>query len=371
MNDITTVELDLAERSYPIHIGKGLLEKASDLIPIDLSAKNIFILYDKNVYPYVQVLEKSLAGKTGDIKTLSVKGGEPTKSYDGLQKTLDWLLDNKVDRQSVLIAVGGGVIGDLGGFAASIVMRGIPYVQIPTTLLAQVDSSVGGKTGINTVQGKNLVGSFYQPKAVLCDIATLGTLPERELQAGYAEIVKYGLINDLPFFEWLEENGEKVLALDNDSLIHAVEKSCHAKAAIVAADERESGQRALLNLGHTFGHALEVSANYDGRLLHGEAVSIGMMMAFELSVKIGLCQQEEIDRIATHLKICGLKVKAGEITPFLKDNAEELVALMAGDKKAQAGKVGFILARGIGQSFQTYDVEQGNLVSVVQRSLEV
>lgn len=371
MNDITTVDVDLAERSYPIHIGKGLLDKASDLIPMDLSTKKVFILYDKNVYPYVQVLEESLAGKVGDIKTLSVKGGEPTKSYDGLQKTLDWLLDNDVDRQSVLIAVGGGVIGDLGGFAASVVMRGIPYIQIPTTLLAQVDSSVGGKTGINTAQGKNLVGSFYQPKAVLCDICTLGTLPERELQAGYAEIIKYGLINDLPFFEWLEENGEKVLALDSDALTYAVEASCKAKAAVVAADEKESGQRALLNLGHTFGHALEAAANYDGRLLHGEAVSIGMMMAFDMSVKMGLCPQEEPSRVEAHLKACGLKTQVKEITPDLKQSAEEIVDLMAGDKKAQEGKIGFILTRGIGQAFQTYDVERDDIVAVVQNSIEV
>lgn len=370
MSDTKTVELDLSERSYAIHIGKGLLERATDLIPLDLSDKKVFILYDENVYPYVQVLEGALAGKVSDSKTLSVKGGEPTKSYDGLQKTLDWLLDNKVDRQSVLIAVGGGVIGDLGGFAASVVMRGIPYIQIPTTLLAQVDSSVGGKTGINTGQGKNLVGSFYQPKVVLCDIGTLGTLPERELKAGYAEIVKYGLINDLSFFEWLEENGEKVLALDSEAVSCAVETSCKAKAAIVAADEQEKGQRALLNLGHTFGHALEAAAQYDGRLLHGEAVSIGMMMAFDLSVKMGLCSQEDPSRVEAHLKQSGLKTKASEITPALKQTSEELVELMAGDKKAKGNKIGFILTRGIGQAFQAYDVANDDVVTIVQNSLE-
>ena len=330
MKDIQKVEMDLSNRSYSIHIGKGLLAQAVDLIPIDMSDKKIFILYDQNVYPYVQTLEEALAGKIHSSKTLALKGGEPTKSYDGLQRTLDWLLENKVDRQSVLIAFGGGVIGDLGGFAASVVMRGIAYIQIPTTLLAQVDSSVGGKTGINTAQGKNLVGSFYQPKAVLCDIGTLGTLPERELRAGYAEIVKYGLINDLPFFEWLEENGEKVLALDSDAVIYAVETSCNAKAAIVAADEKEAGQRALLNLGHTFGHALEAAAKYDGRLLHGEAVSIGIMMAFDLSVKMGLCPQEDPSRVAAHLKQSGLKVKAGEIMPTISRSAEDLVDLMSG-----------------------------------------
>ncbi len=370
MSDITTVDLDLAERSYSIHIGKGLLEKAAELIPIDLSARKVFILYDKNVYPYVQVLEEALAGKAADTKTLGVKGGEPTKSYDGLQKVLDWLLENKVDRHSVLMAVGGGVIGDLGGFAASVVMRGIPYIQVPTTLLAQVDSSVGGKTGINTVQGKNLVGSFYQPKAVLCDIGTLGTLPERELKAGYAEIVKYGLINDLAFFEWLEKNGENVLALDSDAVSLAVKTSCEAKAAIVATDEKESGQRALLNLGHTFGHALEAAANYDGRLLHGEAVAIGMMMAFELSATMALCPQEDPGRVAEHLKACGLKTKISDISPPLKQSAEEIVELMAGDKKAQAGKIGFILTRGIAEAFQTYDVDMNEVTIIVQKSLE-
>lgn len=373
LKNTKTVKLDLGDRAYDIHIGKGLLEQVADLIPFDLSATKIFIIYDKNTYPYVQVLEEALAGKVLDSKALGLKGGESTKSYDGLEKTLDWLLDNKVDRQSFVIAVGGGVIGDLAGFAASIVMRGVPFVQIPTTLLAQVDSSVGGKTGINTAQGKNLVGSFYQPQAVLCDIGTLGTLPERELRAGYAEIIKYGFINDLKFVEWLENNAEQLLSLDYDALSYAVEKSCQAKAAIVAADEHEKGQRALLNLGHTFGHALEASAGYDGRLLHGEAVSIGMVMAFELSVKMGLCPREDLERVKAHLKSCDLKITASEINPELKHNAEELFDLMAGDKKAvsdQDGKkIGFILTRGIGQAFQTYDVERADVVRVVTESL--
>lgn len=374
MSSTKTIALDLGDRSYGIHIGKGLLERTHDLIPMELSDKKIFIVYDEKVYPYVQVLEEALAGKVYKSKTLSLKGGEPTKSYDGLEKTLNWLLENQVDRKSILIAVGGGVIGDLGGFCASIVMRGIPYVQIPTTLLAQVDSSVGGKTGINTAQGKNLVGSFYQPKAVLCDIGTLSTLPERELKAGFAEIVKYGFINDLSFFEWLEANGEKVLALDSEAVTYAVEASCKAKANIVAADEKEAGQRALLNFGHTFAHALEAAAGYDGRLLHGEAVSIGMMMAFDLSQKMGLCPQEDVSRAETYLKSCDLKISAGEISPPLKQSAEDIVALMAGDKKALSGKggskIGFILTRGIGQAFQNYDVDMDDVLSVVENSLK-
>lgn len=370
MSDIKKIDLDLGERSYAIHIGKGVLGQAIDLIPMDLSNKKVFILYDKNVYPYVQVLEEALAGKTYSVKTFGMKGGEQTKSYDGLQTAMDWMLNNKVDRQSVLVSVGGGVLGDLGGFAASIVMRGIPYIQIPTTLLAQVDSSVGGKTGINTKQGKNLVGTFYQPKAVFCDTGTLGTLPGRELQAGYAEIVKYGFISDLEFFEWLEENGEKVLALDNEAVSYAVEKSCQIKADIVAADEREHGKRALLNFGHTFGHALEAKAEYDGRLLHGEAVSIGMVMAFDLSAKMKLCSQEDPTRAVAHLKSLGLKTRVADIAPSLKCSAEEIVEAMAGDKKMQAGKIGFILSRGIGEAFQSFDVDIDIVTDIVRRSLE-
>ncbi len=362
------VHVGLKDRSYDIHIGKGILQHAADIIPDAYLGKKTFILYDENTYPYVQVLEEALAGKVLESRTLSLKGGEPTKSYDGLQKVIDWLLDNKVDRQSVLIAVGGGVIGDLGGFAASIIMRGIPFIQVPTTLLAQVDSSVGGKTGINTAQGKNLVGSFYQPKAVLCDICTLGTLPERQLLAGYAEIVKYGLINDLSFFEWLEGNSGAVLALEAEAIGYAVEMSCKAKAAIVAADEHEKGQRALLNLGHTFGHALEAAAHYDGRLLHGEAVAIGMMMAFDLSHKMGLCSQEDLSRVAAHLKACGLKIKTSEIVPLIKQSGEELVALMAGDKKAIDNKIGFILTHGIGQAFQDFDVNLNSVQQVLEES---
>lgn len=363
------VHLDLQDRSYDIHIGKALLEQAGEIIPEKYLNKKTFFIYDENTYPYVQVLEEALAGKVLESKSLSLKGGEPTKSYEGLQKVLDWLLEQKVDRQSVLIAVGGGVIGDLVGFASSIIMRGIPFIQVPTTLLAQVDSSVGGKTGINTGYGKNLVGSFYQPKAVICDVGTLGTLPSRELQAGYAEIVKYGLINNINFFEWLEENGEKVLELNNEAIITAVEISCQSKADIVAADENEKGQRALLNLGHTFGHALEAAAAYDGRLLHGEAVAIGMLMAFTISHRMGLCPQEDPSRVEAHLKQCGLKTKASEITPHLKQSSQKIVDLMASDKKAMNNKIGFILTHGIGQAFQSYDVDLNLVKQIVEESL--
>lgn len=370
MSAKTTVDLDLGKRSYSIHIGKALLEQSAELFPLELDKRKIFIIHDESVYPYVQVLEEALAGKVYAIKTLSLKGGEQTKSYDSLKKTLDWLLKNKIDRQSVVMAVGGGVIGDLGGFAASIILRGVQFIQVPTTLLAQVDSSVGGKTGINTDNGKNLVGTFYQPKMVLCDIGTLGTLPEREMQAGYAEIVKYGLINDAAFFEWLEENGEKVLALDTDAVTYAVETSCKAKAAIVAADEKEKGQRALLNLGHTFGHALEAAAGYDGKLLHGEAVAMGMVMAYELSAKMGLCSQEDPSRVQAHLKACGLKTSLADVSSVISQTPEEIVELMASDKKVVGGKIGFILTKGIGQAFQSYDVDLDDVTSVVKHSFE-
>lgn len=368
-NETKIVNVGLGDRAYDIHIGKGVLEQVADLIPRDLSNTKVFILYDKNTYPYVQVLEDALAGKVAESKTLGLKGGEQTKSYDGLQQTLDWLLDNKVNRQSLMIVVGGGVIGDLGGFAASIVMRGIPFVQVPTTLLSQVDSSVGGKTGINTAQGKNLVGAFYQPLSVICDLGTLGTLPEREVLTGYAEIAKYGLINDPEFFTWLEEKGEQVVALELEELSYAIETSCKAKAAIVAADEHEKGQRALLNLGHTFGHALEVSAKYDGRLLHGEAVAIGMMMAFSLSRRLGHCTNEDCARVKEHLKSLGLKNRIKHITPELQSSGEELYDLMLGDKKADGDKIGFILVRGVGQAFQTTDVPREEVIAVLNESM--
>jgi len=367
-----TLSVDLGDRSYDIHIGKGLIDTIEEYLPYsldDLKTRSVFILYDKNVYPYVQVMEGALGQKGVDTKIFAMKGGEPTKSYDGYFKVMDWLLENGVNRKSILMAVGGGVIGDLGGFAAASVMRGIDFVQVPTTLLAQVDSSVGGKTGINTAQGKNLVGAFYQPKAVICDLGTLGTLPDRELKAGYAEIVKYGLINDLAFFEWLEQNGEKVLSLEQDALSYAVYTSCAAKARVVNADEHEKGMRALLNLGHTFGHALEVAAHYDGRLLHGEAVSIGMVMAFDLSSKMGLCPQEHPARVEAHLKACGLKTQIADIQPHLSQTSEDLWDNMTRDKKASGGKIGFILTRGIGQAFQTTDVEQDAVLSLIKERL--
>jgi len=364
-----TVTVDLGSRSYPIHIGDGLLERAGDLIPLDLTSRNVFVVYDEAVEAHADRLTKSL--KAARVETLSVEGGEGSKSYSYLQTILDWLLDHHVDRQSVMIVMGGGVIGDLGGFAASIVLRGIPFVQIPTTLLSQVDSSVGGKTGINTAQGKNLVGSFYQPVAVLCDTDTLKTLPERELKAGYAEVVKYGLLGDAEFYNWLEQHAGKILKLNADTLTTAIGKSCLAKARIVGKDEREEqgGQRALLNLGHTFGHALEAAAGYDGRLIHGEGVSIGMVLAFRLCVKMGLCPGQDATRMEKHLASLGLKTNIRQIEPKLTQSADDIVQLMYHDKKATGGKIAFILTRGIGQAFQSKDVDMALVEAVVAESL--
>lgn len=300
----------------------------------------------------------------------SMKGGEPTKSYDGLQEVTDWLLEKGVNRQSVLIALGGGVIGDLGGFAASVTMRGIPYVQIPTTLLAQIDSSVGGKTGINTNQGKNLVGSFYQPQVVICDVGTLGTLPEREFKAGYAEMVKYGLINDADFFNALDGMNDNILDPKNEALMGAIETSCKAKAAVVAEDEKEAGQRALLNLGHTFGHALEAACGYDGRLLHGEAVAIGMVMAFQLSEKMRLCFTEDVQAVIRHFENKEMKTKIAQISPQITHTPEQLFEFMQKDKKAKDDSIGFILVKGIGQAFQTYDVQKEDVLGILQQSIE-
>lgn len=363
-----TLNVNLAERSYPIHIGAGILSRAGELIPLDLSGRKVFIIYDSNVEGHLATLQSAIKG---EVQALAVEGGEPSKSFAYLQNVLDWLLDHHVDRQSVVIVMGGGVVGDLGGFAASIVMRGVPFIQIPTTLLAQVDSSVGGKTGINTDHGKNLIGSFYQPVAVLCDTNLLKTLPERELKAGYAEIVKYGLLGDAEFYNWLEANGEKVLALKEEQLITAIEKSCTAKADIVGTDEREQqgGRRALLNLGHTFAHALEAAGGYDGRLLHGEAVSIGMVLAFRLCAKMGLCSGQDAVRMEKHLASCGLKTEIKQIEPHLSQSAGEITALMAHDKKAMAGKIAFILVKGIGQAFVSKDVSLDDVETIIAASM--
>lgn len=366
MTKPVSVPVDLKDRSYEIHIGKELLARVQDFVPVDLAGRKIFILHDRNVAGHADILSKALPRAS----SLAVDGGEKAKSFAVLQSVTDWLLSNGVDRKSILFVVGGGVIGDLGGFAASIVMRGIDFVQVPTTLLAQVDSSVGGKTGINAQQGKNLIGAFYQPLCVLCDTDVLKTLPERELKAGYAEIVKYGLLGSREFYEWLEAHGNDVLRLEESALIDAIETSCRMKAEIVGDDEREraGGDRALLNLGHTFAHALEAACGYDGRLLHGEAVSIGLVLAFRLCALMGICTAQDAVRVENHLKSLGLKTEISDITPSINHSADEIVALMGSDKKASGGKIGFILTRGIGEAFQSFDVDLDDVRKIVLKS---
>ena len=361
------VTIDLDARSYDIYIGTGLLYRVGDFVPVELEGRQIFIITDKNVESYARRISDILV-QEGAVKAeiLTLAAGEETKSFKNVEKVCQWLLERGITRDSIIFAVGGGVIGDLTGFCASIVMRGVPYVQVPTTLLAQVDSSVGGKTGINTPQGKNLVGSFYQPIAVIADIETLKTLPERELIAGYAEIAKYGLINDPVFFQWLENNGREVCQVQDDAIAYAIEVSVRAKAAVVQADEKEQGRRALLNLGHTFGHALESAAGYDGRLLHGEAVAIGIIMAFDLSRRMDLCSRQDVERIERHFTSVGLPTRAAFIEPKLETSVAKLIEIMGRDKKVSQGKMKFIVANGIGESFIS-DAVPANLVRDVLR----
>ena len=366
MTLLQTVDVDLGPRSYPIHIGKGLLGRAVGLMPFGAGNRSFFILADSKISnTHIPALREALEkGGARHVHVREIPSGEKSKSWRELESTVLWLLDNRADRQSVLVSAGGGMTGDLGGFAASVTMRGIPFIQVPTTLLAQVDSAVGGKTGINTAQGKNLVGAFYQPACVISDLDTLATLPRRELLAGYAEIVKYGLIGDSGFFAWLETNGSKVCALDPEALAKAIAVSCQKKAEIVARDEKEQGLRALLNFGHTFGHALEAAAGYDGGLLHGEAVAIGMVMALRLSVRLGLCPPEDADRAEKHLAAMGLPVRS---PAFPMDKVMEH---MKHDKKALDGEAVFVLSHGIGKAAVHKDVPVAEARQVIIESMK-
>ena len=345
---MTTVSVDLGQRSYDIVIGENLLSRAIEFLTPHLKAKRVAIVTDQNVYDlHGKTLEAALSGL--ETHMIIRPAGESQKSFDGLQAVLGALFEAGFDRNDTVIAFGGGVIGDLTGFAASIFKRGCQFVQIPTTLLSQVDSSVGGKTAINNSYGKNLIGAFYQPKLVLADTSVLKTLPKRELKAGYAEVVKYGLLGDSDFFNWLDENGQDVLDLKTEAIAHAVAVSCETKARIVAADERERGERALLNLGHTFAHALEIEAGYSGDLLHGEAVSAGMEMAFEFSTAQGLCSQDYTAKVKSHFKRLNL-TSINDVAPLLKD-AQRLLTHMDQDKKNEGGTLTLILARAIGDAF--------------------
>ena len=353
MSEIITV--GLGERSYEIHVGPGLVGNAGDLLK-PFAGGIVAVVSDPNVAQlHLDRFCSVLRSAQIDARPITISSGESTKGFAGLEQLSRALLNTGVDRGGLIVALGGGVVGDLTGLAAGLLKRGIDLAQVPTTLLAQVDSSVGGKTAINTAQGKNLVGLFNQPRIVIADTDLLKTLPQRELRSGYAEVAKYGALGDADFFEWLEVNGTKALAGDMLAISRCVVHSCRMKAEIVMRDERETGDRALLNFGHTFGHALEAATGYGDRLLHGEAIAIGMALAFRLSAELGLCSGQDGERFVRHLKACGLPVALGDI-PGTRPTADELLMHMAHDKKAKGGKMTFVLARGIGKAFVTSDV---------------
>ncbi|MGQ0582955.1 MAG: 3-dehydroquinate synthase [Reyranella sp.] len=357
-----TIHVDLAGRAYDIAIGPGLIDRAGPLSAGLLAAPRVTIVSDETVAPlYGERVAASFRNAGIDAALVTVPAGESSKEFASFGRLMNELLDRRPDRKSTLVALGGGVVGDLTGFAASVLLRGVDYNQVPTTRLAPGDSSVGGKTGINTRHGKNLVGTFYQPRLVLADTGVLDTLPRRELLAGYAEVAKYGLIDDPAFFAWCEKNGAAVLAGDAAARTYAIEQSCLSKARIVAADERETTDlRALLNLGHTFGHALEAETGFGSDLLHGEAVAAGMAMAFDLSARLGICPAADAGRVRAHLAAVGLPMRLRSIGGDNRRvwDADRLIGHMRGDKKAEGGKLAFVLARGIGGAFVSREVDE-------------
>ncbi|MFA6903728.1 MAG: 3-dehydroquinate synthase [Gallionellaceae bacterium] len=343
MNNVQTLKVGLAERSYPIHIGSGLLNRLELILP-RIPHKRVAIVSNTTVAPlYMVELSKLLENNGVKVVSIILPDGEQYKNFETLNLIYDALLTHRCERNTPLIALGGGVIGDMTGYAAATYLRGVPFIQIPTTLLSQVDSSVGGKTGINHPLGKNMIGAFYQPQLVLADITTLNTLPDQELRAGLAEVIKYGLIRDLPFLEWLEANMEKLLARDAGALQYAIVRSCENKAEVVGNDERESGERALLNLGHTFGHAIENGMGY-GVWLHGEAVAAGTIMAADLSQRLGWISEQDVIRIRQLFERAGLPVVAPNL------GADQYLQLMGLDKKVIDGQIRFILLKALGQA---------------------
>jgi len=341
-----TVRIDLGPRSYPFLIGSGLLDRPAVVGQV-VAARDVLVVTNRTVGPlYLDALLRGLEGKRSG--SVALEDGEQFKTLDTLSRVLDAMVAQRLNRDACIVALGGGVVGDVTGFAAACYQRGIDFVQVPTTLLAQVDSSVGGKTGVNHPGGKNLIGAFHQPRAVISDLATLATLPARELRAGLAEVVKYGLIDDADFLAWIESNVEPLLALDLDALTHAVRRSCEIKARIVASDEREQGQRALLNLGHTFGHAIENAMGY-GQWLHGEAVGVGMLLAADLSCRLGWIATADVERVRTLLERIGLPTGAPAI------GAHRALELMGMDKKVLAGRIRLVLLRRLGEGVVSGD----------------
>lgn len=363
-----TVHVALGARSYDVRIGAGLLSRAGAEIAPLLKRPRVAVITDETVG---RLHLDALRAGLGDVAmvSLALPSGEATKGWPEFTRAVEWLLSERIERRDIVVALGGGVIGDLVGFAASVLRRGVRFVQIPTSLLAQVDSSVGGKTGINSAtHGKNLIGAFHQPALVLADIDVLDTLPPRDFLAGYGEVVKYGLLGDANFFGWLETNGPALARGDHSARQQAVTHSVTMKARIVERDETEEGERALLNLGHTFCHALEAATGFGGRLLHGEGVAIGCALAFELSQRMGLCSQEDPSRVRAHLRAMGMKCDLADIPGDLPD-ADALIGLMGQDKKVVDGRLRFVLARGIGQAFVSGDVDLSTVRSLLQQAL--
>lgn len=360
-SEIETVEVDLADRRYAIRVGAGLIAAADRELSDLIDGRHVVVIADEGLAgPHLDALgaalERSAARRTDMLTT---PAGESSKTFARYQDLAERVLALGIDRRTLIVAFGGGVVGDLAGFIAASLLRGLDFIQIPTTLLAQVDSSVGGKTGINTIHGKNLVGAFHQPRRVLIDTTVLDTLPHRELLAGYAEVAKYGAIGDRAFFEWLERHGQAVIDGDADARRRAIVASCRAKADVVAGDEREQagGRRALLNFGHTFGHALEAMAGYDGSLLHGEAVAVGMVLAARLSVEVGPCTGQDADRLTRHLASVGLRTELDAVDPGRTWTAEALLSHMVKDKKARDGRIVFVLLDELGAARVRDDID--------------
>ena len=363
------VKVALGDRAYEVRIGAGLIARAgAEIAPLLTRPKVAIITEERVAALHLDALMAGLSAAGIEAEALVLPAGEATKSWPFVQQAVEWLLARQTERKDMVVAFGGGVIGDLAGFAAAILRRGVRFVQIPTTLLSQVDSSVGGKTGINSPHGKNLVGAFHQPSLVLADIDVLGTLTPRDFLSGYGEVVKYGGLGSLDFFEWLEANGPALATGDGALRQEAVRRSVQMKADVVARDETEQGDRALLNLGHTFGHALEAATGYGDRLLHGEGVAIGCALAFETSARLGLMSQEAPSRLRAHLSAMGMKRDLADIPGPLPDS-DALLALMMQDKKVEAGRIRFILARAIGEAFVADGVDLDVVRGVLQDGL--
>jgi 3-dehydroquinate synthase len=371
-SDPITVDVALADRAYDIIIGRGVLPSLGARINALRPGVRTAIVTDRTVAIHWLAATEASLGEAGiPTSHIVVEEGEGSKSYSGLEKVSEALIAAKIERNDLVIALGGGVVGDLAGFAAAILRRGVDFVQVPTSLLAQVDSSVGGKTGINSPQGKNLLGAFHQPVLVVADTAVLDTLSPRQFRAGYAEVAKYGVLGDAAFFTWLEANHADIMR-GGSAREHAIATSCRAKAGVVSRDERENGERALLNLGHTFGHALEAATGFSDRLFHGEGVSVGMVLAAELSAQLGMIGDDDATRVKRHLADVGLPVTLQDIAGFTQEglaDADRLMALMAQDKKVKRGKLTFILLEAIGQAVISSDVDPATVHSFLQQKL--